>query len=162
MSIVSGTVLVSASVINNDSVKDVYYIRARDAVTAKLNSKYLHITLKGGNKEDIISALAEKARKTERCSYCNERLVYVQQAGRPGNSASLDRVWNSLEISEHNVDFICDLCNSGKSTLTPAGYIKKAFTIVSHINSEAVKHGMSVDGYIKWRWPSPAQTDNLK
>jgi len=48
----------------NDFVKGVYYIRSRDSINSKLNSKYLDITL-SGPKEDIIAALAEKARRTE-------------------------------------------------------------------------------------------------
>ena len=66
---------------------------------------------------------------------------------------SLDRIYNETEIDFENVEFCCDLCNSGKSILTPAAYIKRAFSIVFNIANEAGKKGMTVEEYCKYRWP---------
>ena len=151
MSTVSGTVLVS--VINNDSVKDVYYIRARDAVNSKLNYKYLRVTIKG-NKEDVIAALAAKARNSDGlCPYCGKLLCWTQQTGRPGDSASLDRIWNTREIDESNLEWVSDDCNWSKSAKTPEAFIRHSFAIVFHITKSAISKDMTIDQYIRTRWP---------
>ena len=68
--LVSG-VFTSPSVSAN--VKDVYYICCRDAVNAKLNSKYLHVTIKG-NKEDVITALARVRNDDGMCPNCGSTI----------------------------------------------------------------------------------------
>jgi hypothetical protein len=149
---VSGTVL--ALISGFSDVRDIYYIRSTIAVNSKLNYKYLKITL-NGPKEQIIRELSMKARMTKYCDYCGTELVYKQRSSRPGDTASLDRVYGATHINSSDLSWICDRDNWSKNYNQPGEYIQHCFRVTEHIVGEARRNNMTVDEFVKWKWPGP-------
>jgi len=87
------------------------------------------------SREDLVNM----ARNTDECNICGQKLNWLKE-GKNGkkvfNSPSLDRINNDKVLTIHNIQIVCDRCNTSKQSRTMKEFIRYCSFI-----AKKYKHG---------------------
>jgi uncharacterized Fe-S cluster-containing radical SAM superfamily enzyme len=98
-------------------LEDVFLYHAKLAISNKRSLGY-------DIPSNIIETLAEKARNTSVCRYCDVKLYYSINGPLQADTAALDRIDNGDMINENTCQWICLRCNARKGSRTHERYLE--------------------------------------